>query len=199
MAPRPRRWRGPLDLSEGPEYTRVHQPLGSCKPQQGSEHAAVVGDGGGTQVSQRFGQVRIDPFWPKVLGSPRKALGEDGQLLQVSGASANPVHVRGSQVDERHGEYSLMGREWYTRGDSLASGPQNRYILPNGQLAQLVSRPLWEALRITLWVSASILRAALLLFLAVAFLADRMELVLGLLAAGQFAQAITEVMRPRRG
>ena len=150
-------------------------------------------------MGKRFSEVGVDPFWPQVSYGPRQTPDKDLHLLQVSGGAADPLDVGSGQFDERHGEYSQLGTTWYTQRGQFASSPQNRYILPNGQLAQLTSCPLWPALRITLWVSAQILRAGLLTFLAVAFLADRMELVLGLLAAGQFAQAFTEVVRPRRG
>lgn len=147
-------------------------------------------------MGKRFSEIGVDPFWPKIASGPRQAPAQHLHLFHVAGAPADSLNVGSGKFDERHGA-SPDG--CYTQCDGGASGPQNRYILPNGQLAQLVSCPFWPALRIACWASASILRAALLLFLAVAFLADRMELVLGLLAAGQFAQAITEVMRPRRG
>lgn len=147
-------------------------------------------------MGKRFSEVGVDPFWPQVSYGPRQTPDKDRHLFQVAGGAADPLNVGSSQFDERHG---VTPARCYAQSGGAASGPQNRYILPNGQLAQLTSCPLWPALRITLWVSASILRAGLLCFLAVAFLADRLELVLGLLAAGQFAQAITEVVHPRRG
>lgn len=145
---------------------------------------------------KRFSQIGVDPFWPQVGYGPRQSPDKDLHLLQVAGGAADPLDVGSCKFDERHG---VTPARCYAQSGGAASGPQNRYILTNGQLAQLVSCPLWPALQITLWVSAQILRAALLAFLAVAFVAHRMELVLGLLVAGQFVSALTEALRPRRG
>lgn len=147
-------------------------------------------------MGKRFSEIGVDPFWPKIASSPRQAPAQHFHLFHVTGAAADPLNVGSGKFDERHG---ATPARCYARSGGGASGPQNRYILPNGQLAQLVSCPLWPALQITVWVSAQILRAALLAFLAVAFLAHRMELVLGLLVAGQFVAALTEALRPRRG
>lgn len=147
-------------------------------------------------MGKRFGEIGVDPFWPKIASGPRQAPAQHLHLFHVAGAPADSLNVGPGQFGERHG---VSPDRCYTQSGGAASGPQNRYILPNGQLAQLVSCPLWPALQITVWVSAQILRAALLAFLAVAFLAHRMELVLGLLVAGQFVAALTEALRPRRG
>lgn len=89
----------------------------------------------------------------------------------------------------------------YQRDGDMASYPQNRYNLPDGQLAQLAScRSFGSSLlaRRILRATDLIVRSAYAISLAVLFWSRQMELVLGLIVIGQFGEAVREFAKPRK-
>ena len=151
MTPRHRTWRGPLDSSEGAQYTPVQQSFVGCESQESLEHPPVVIHRVWAQMPEGLGQVLIDLVWIERLCLPREPAYEDGQLLQVSSGPADAVNVSGSQFLEIHGG-TLRKSLPPTRG--VASPRYNRYNphpAGEGQLAQLVRTPVLSILRALLF------------------------------------------------
>lgn len=175
-----------LDPSEGANYTLVHVALICCEVHQRSQHASVVGYGGGCQVVKSGVQVGVNPVGGQVAGLPRKPPAQYDELLKVSGASPNAAPVCASEVGDAQVAHSQRVGD-YPPIQVTGTPPQIRYNPPMGQLAQLYSWIVWLGLR--RW---SILRGAYLTLLCVCLYLHRVESALGLLALGQLAEAIRE-------
>ena len=158
VTPSHRAWRGPLDLSERADYTPVHQAFLSGEGEESLEHSSVVVHRVWAQVPQGLGQVLVDLVWVEVFSPPRQAAYQDGQLLQVSGRSADAVDVPAGKFLEFHGG-TLRRSLPPVRG--VATPQDNRYNphpAGEGQLAQLVRTPVQTILRASLF---ALLTAAL--------------------------------------
>ena len=194
---RARRWH--FDTAEMAEYTLVHMTLVRCETHKRAQHSAMVAHGGGREMSECRIQVGVDPVGRKVAGLPGQTLGENQELLQVSGGAPNPSPVGSSQVVDRHDEYSNRAGEY--RSEAGVRTPlNNRYNRQGlGQLAQLYSCRLahlsWPIVRVG-WVA-----------ILAAFIFLRWSgFALTCLVLGQFVQAAVEYRRvygrrraPRRG
>ena len=151
MTPRHRTWRGPLDSSEGAQYTPVQQSFVGCESQESLEHPPVVIHRVWAQMPEGLGQVLIDLVWIERLCLPREPAYEDGQLLQVSSGPADAGDVLAGKFSEIHGG-TLRKSLPPTRG--VASPRFNRYNphpAGEGQLAQLVRTPVLSILRALLF------------------------------------------------
>ena len=151
ITPRHRTWRGPLDSSEGAQYTPVQQSFVGCESQESLEHPPVVIYCVRAQMPEGLGQVLIDLVWIESLCLPREPAYEDGQLLQVPSRAADAVNVSGSKFSEIHGG-TLRRSLPPARG--VATPQDNRYnphLAGEGQLAQLVRTPVLSILRALLF------------------------------------------------
>lgn len=77
----------------------------------------------------------------------------------------------------------------------MANRPQNRYSLPDGQLAQLVSCPFGSSplARRILRATDLIVRSLYATGLVVLFWSRQLELALGLLVVGHVGEAVREI------
>ena len=151
VAPRHGTRRGPLDSSEGADYTSVHQAFLSGEGEESLEHSSVVVNRVWGKVPQGLGQVLVDLVWIEVFSPPREPAYEDGQLLQVPSRTADAVNVAGSKFLEFHG--GTWRRSLPPTG-GVATPQYNRYnphLAGGGQLAQLVRTPFLSILRASLF------------------------------------------------
>jgi hypothetical protein len=93
-------------------------------------------------------EVLIDGVWREVRDIPVQPAHADTVLFQIPRAAADAVNVPGGKFLDFHrgtigGSVPLAG--------GAATPPQNRYTLPRGQLAQLVSGPLAFIIRGLFW------------------------------------------------
>lgn len=150
-------------------------------------------------MSQRIVQVGVDLVRRKVSSLPGQSADQHRELLQVARGAADAAAVGGCQVDEFHGATPTRGAH-YPTASHPSNCPDIRYNRAEGQLAQLVSGPVFSSLFAATRVACDwIVRVSYLTLLAVAFWCHRFELVLGLLVVGQFVSALTEAVRPRTG
>jgi hypothetical protein len=148
-------------------------------------------------MDQGIVQVGVDLVRRKVGRLPGQAAAQDGELLQVAGASADPAPVGLGKLGERHGEYSQRAGE-YCQQESSSPAQSNRYNHPTqGQLAQLYRGRVFGFLLGLLTRRWPIVRAGWLALLGLGLFLHRTEGVLALLVLGQFGEALREAF-PRR-
>lgn len=192
-------WLRDFDAAERAQYTLVHMALVRCETHKRAQHATVVAHGGGREMSESRIQVGVDPIRSKVAGLPGQTLGQDRELLQVSGGTADPSPVSSGKLGDGHAEYSKRRGEY--RSEAGVRTPlDNRYNRqPKGRLAQLYSRQLAS-------LSWPIVRVGWVAFLAAFIFLRWSGFALTCLVLGQLAQAAVEYRRvygrkraPRRG
>lgn len=93
-------------------------------------------------------EVLIDGVWRDVRDIPVQPANADTVLFQIPRASADAVNVPGGKFLDFH-TGTIGGSVPLTGG--VTTPPQNRYTLPRGQLAQLVSGPSASIIRGLFW------------------------------------------------
>ena len=188
-----------LDPSQRTEYTSVHVSLLCGESHEGAEHSAVVVDRGGSPMTQRIVQIGVDLVRRKVGSLPGQPADQDGELFQVAGGASDTAAVGLCEIQNRHLRTPRRGAT-YPECRTLSIPTEKGHTVAKGQLAQLYRSPVFLILQSAARAASDwMLRATYLGLLAVALWCHRTELVLGLLVVGQFAQALTEAVRPRTG
>ncbi len=188
MGPSSDHRKGVLDTADR-ACTIVHQQAVSEGGfSQGTEHTPVVMHGGGGEMTESVRQVRIDPIDSQIGHSPRQSLGQDDQLLGVSGAGAHPHGVVNGEVSEVLGHgVSLGGRGKNVHPLGTVGHPGKiATILHMAPLAQLDR--VGRSSPLSGWLSR-ILRGAVLASLVTIIFLHGVGTLLTFLALGQLGRA----------
>lgn len=188
MAPRRGVRCGTLDTPQLADYCTPDQSLLGGEPQQGLQHPPMVCDGLRGKMIQGIGQIGIDCVGRKVFCPPSQTAAENLHLLQIAGASPNPVDIRFRELQHGHGggPQGVTGK--ILSCDEGATPPRT----PSSIGSEYVSDALvWASSR--RWL---ILRRAWQTALSVARLSRLSGL---LLTAGLLGQSGREGSAPRRG
>jgi len=76
---------------------------------QGTEHTPVVVDCGGSEMIQSCGQVSVDVIDGQIGHPPREPLGQDDELLRVTGGSPRAEGVGFGKINQGHAEFAGTG------------------------------------------------------------------------------------------
>ena len=197
VAPRSRQGKRALDATNR-LCTIVHyQPISLGCPPQGDQHPAVVLYRGRSEGMESLSQVAVDALDGQVGSRPRQSLGQDPELLNVSGTGTNFHGVVKCELSECDGGSSFGGvLSPYARG--MGTPLVNRYN--RKMLTRTPSSIGYGTLAGALaWAMGDhkILRLVYLTALTSALWLNRLGVVCTLLVLGHFGESLKEVFRGR--
>jgi hypothetical protein len=104
MGPRADHRKGVLDTPDRACTIVHHKAVSEGGSSQGTEHTPVIMHRGGGEMIQSLGQVSVDVADGQVGHPPREPLGQNNELLPVSGASPRLEGVSLRELSESHGD-----------------------------------------------------------------------------------------------